>query len=300
MTAFAQKEDIPALSALWQAAFWEEESAVLPFFEQRFLPDNTLVIREGDSPVSALYLLDGNLQTADGAAFPAYYIYAAATREDCRKKGYMTALLTKAKELALQRGKAFLTLAPATASLFAYYARFGFESAFYQKKLYVNRRQLRLIARQGAKISSQPQDAQIVALREKALLGLTHFAWDTLAVAYALRQHRAYGGQVLNVAGEDGFCAYALYALEAEKCVVSECGCKNAMQQFPLLADCLLQETQADVFFFTLPLSFPLSADQFEVAENAMLLAVTPQARQMQERLLHTAGRNAYMGLTME
>jgi len=288
MIRLATQADIPQLHSLWTEAFGDDPQTIDLFLRERFSPENTLVWDSDGAAASVLYLLPCTLQTAAGQALTAYYIFAACTAQNHRGQGHMGALLDYAKTLATQRGMDFLSLAPAQESLFDYYARFGFRRAFTRKQLFVSRRQLRLMSRLGAAEYS-PAAEESASLRARVYGGTDYLSWDADALRFA--QH--FQTNCVHCAIDGAYHAFALFEEENEKCIVSEC-CTSG-QDFPLLAGLLLTKTARDVFFFCVPLRFPLTADRFDVHENGMLLALNPKAEQVQAAL-----QNAYLGLTME
>jgi predicted acetyltransferase len=72
---------------------------------------------------SILFLLPCTIITK-GTEIPAKYIFAAATKSDSRKKGYMEKLLEKIKI----ENNEFLFLRPANENLQKYYTKIGFKS----------------------------------------------------------------------------------------------------------------------------------------------------------------------------
>lgn len=114
--------------SLWREAFGDSEEYIR-FFHSMHGRCVCITVGEGDELVSALYLIDGELCGEKG-----YYLFAAATFKKFRGRGYMAKLLNKAKDFALRNGKSFIALVPAEQSLFGYYSRFGYKTAFYAKK----------------------------------------------------------------------------------------------------------------------------------------------------------------------
>ncbi len=111
--------------ALWHEAFGDSEDYIR-FFHSTHGSCQCLTHSENGRLTSALYLIDGELCGKKG-----YYLFAAATSEAYRGKGCMAKLLEKAKRFAAENSKSFIALVPAEKSLFDYYSRFGYKTAFY-------------------------------------------------------------------------------------------------------------------------------------------------------------------------
>mgnify|MGYP003295842940 CR=1 FL=1 len=80
-------------------------------------------LEDGGAVKSILFLLPCTVITKDNE-IPAKYIFAAATKANSRKKGYMEKLLERIKS----ENNEFLFLRPANEKLQKYYEKFGFKS----------------------------------------------------------------------------------------------------------------------------------------------------------------------------
>lgn len=120
---FASAAD--GLRALWREAFADDDAFVDAFFGTFSVPDVVHTLSLGGKVVSALYALPCNL-CVGGELLPAAYIYAVATCEASRGKGYMTLLLERVEELLRARGVKMLFLLPADEGLRSMYARLGY------------------------------------------------------------------------------------------------------------------------------------------------------------------------------
>lgn len=150
MYCFANQSMLPDLKAIWKECFGDEEAYIDFFFsnqmkvnhtfenqliymESNHTFENQLVYMESNHPVSMLTMIPGMLVLSEGSR-KIYYIYGVATTREHRGKGYAASLLEYAYFLA-QKENAALVLVPASESLYAYYRKLGFETAFYQNKI---------------------------------------------------------------------------------------------------------------------------------------------------------------------
>lgn len=106
---------------LFATTFADETEASANKFVDEFF-DNGLFIYKGGKLASMLYLLPAE---CDGEQL--MYVYAAATREDYRKRGYMTKLLETAKETAANKECKALFLRPFDKTAERLYKNNGFE-----------------------------------------------------------------------------------------------------------------------------------------------------------------------------
>lgn len=154
---------------LWREAFGDSEEYI-NFFLDTHSGCRCVTLEEKDELVSALYLIDGKLNGVDG-----FYLFAAATFKKHRSNGYMARLLKLAEQRAKENGKSFIALVPAEKSLFDYYSRFGYKTAFYAKK--------------------QPVSQPVPQAENR-------FVWCREHLEYIKSEHEKYGTDVLTANGE--------------------------------------------------------------------------------------------------
>lgn len=287
----ALTEDRNAILKLWQLCFGDNEDYINAFLDYRFKPENTLIARENGEICSMLFLLDGGKIRISGEEFSSAYLYAACTHPDKRSRGIMGKLLKAAQTKCRDGGLDYICLVPAEDSLFEYYAKYGYKSAFEEKRFSLARRQLELIADRNAEVGElTTQD--MLSVRTASLSSSDCFIWDAAATDYALRENlNAECKSAAAFAG--GRCtAYALFDENEDGLVIRECAARRG--GVPSLAEALIRSSKAQNFLFRLPLDFPLSADNFIVQYNAMLLPLNDAA----ETALRDI-KNAYMGLTL-
>lgn len=119
--------DREQLLALYQACFPEDEPSFWQWvFDWLYCPGNTLNLRENDRIVASLQMLPCTMKL-NGEAFPAHYVYAAATLPERQGRGLMAKLLEQAAQEGRRRGHVFSVLITQEDSLLDYYARFGYE-----------------------------------------------------------------------------------------------------------------------------------------------------------------------------
>ena len=149
--------------SLWQEAFGDSEEYI-SFFLGTHKGCTFVPLTENGELVSGLYLIDGRLNGVDG-----FYLFAAATFEAHRSKGCMARLLGLAAEKAKEKSKSFIALVPAEQSLFDYYSRFGYKTAFYAKK--------------------QPKNLPVPQTENR-------FVWCREHIEYILAEHEKYGTEI--------------------------------------------------------------------------------------------------------
>lgn len=114
--------------SLWSNVFKDSEEDIV-FFLDNCKKYKCLGLFEDEKLASMLFLVECSYCNKDG-----YYVYAVATDEDYRKKGYSTSLLNYAKGL----NKDFLWLIPAKDGLISFYQKRGFSVRLYSDCDYEN------------------------------------------------------------------------------------------------------------------------------------------------------------------
>ena len=195
---FAAPGDNPALKALWQQAFDDTPEGTLFYFARRHKPENTLLYAQGAEPLAMLTMLPITLDFA-GRQLPGRYLFAVATREDARGRGLSTQLLEAAHRHMEGQGVAASVLAPAQASLFAFYEKRGYQTHFYADTITVPAGDIPPYAGQARELTAQ----DYLALRDSAFSASSLFVrWDEAALQYVLASTRLYGG--LGLYAQDG------------------------------------------------------------------------------------------------
>lgn len=119
------------LHTLWKDVFGDEDGYIDLFFARAFPGSHPFAVIENGEVLSVLYLLDCRLQ-AGKKLYDGYYLYAAATKPHCRRKGLMGSLIEEAKAYLHETNKDFIVLVPAGKALYDYYEKFGFVTRLYR------------------------------------------------------------------------------------------------------------------------------------------------------------------------
>ncbi|MCL2816096.1 MAG: GNAT family N-acetyltransferase, partial [Oscillospiraceae bacterium] len=136
--ALADYSHLSGLKELWVEAFGDDEPFIASFLKEYMIPGHNApaAIVEG-AVVSALYLLDFPLYSKGQILGDCAYLFAAATKQEYKNRGYMSALVGYAAELCQSRGQHAIFLFPqgGDPKLFDFYSRFGYRSVYAAKKI---------------------------------------------------------------------------------------------------------------------------------------------------------------------
>lgn len=119
------REDIPALKALWQEAFGDEQQDIDLFFETVYPNATGFCAEDGGELVSMLFALPQTI-VKEEKQLKCAYLYAVATKKDRQGEGLCSALLAYAGKGASQALFEVLLLSPASERLADFYAERGF------------------------------------------------------------------------------------------------------------------------------------------------------------------------------
>lgn len=131
MLIASDKKYIPSLKSLWHNVFGDEEGYIDLFFKKQYYSSKTFASFDGEEAVSALYLLPCKIRF-EKKLYDGFYLYAAATDVNHRKKGIMKELIEEAFGFARDEKIDFISLVPANDHLYNYYSKLGFETAMYK------------------------------------------------------------------------------------------------------------------------------------------------------------------------
>lgn len=162
----ATKSDLPGIIALWQEAFGDSPEAVSYFFQS--FPNCLSYVAEENGAVTAMVHALPQTLSPDT---PAAYVYAVATRRSHRGKGLCRELMAFAEADLHARGFACAVLTPGEQSLFDYYERLGYKTAFTRR---------RTAFETGTEITL---DRYLT--RREAILTQPHMVYDRATLAYA-------------------------------------------------------------------------------------------------------------------
>lgn len=230
-------EDSEAIKNIWRVCFKDREEYIDFFLRSGYDPSKCFVYEIDGSPVSMLHLRYGDFVTEENSV-PALYIYAAATLPEYQGRGIMRDLISTAGSFAENSGFAFTFLLPASESLYGYYERLGFRTAFEINKVEFDRQSLE-------KISEAPlppqTDLNLSDARKAFFRSAVH--WRREELNYAFEEWKFTGGKILEAAGG--------YVLARENNGIAEV--KEICGNFSKLSAILLSNCHSERFSFLLP-----------------------------------------------
>ena len=189
------------LKEIWRDSFGGEG---VDFIFQRLLrPENMIVKRVNGEAVATLSVQEFRLGGCKAA-----YIFGVATAPEHRGRGYSTQLLEHADTALKDAGYAAAVLVPASKSLFGFYEKRGYETAFRLNKASVAAGDLP----KSSRLEAKPASAEtLTQAREMAFGHSGMFArWPLEYLRYIAEECGFYGGGVFSL-GENVCAACYLF-----------------------------------------------------------------------------------------
>lgn len=128
----AQSPDLPSLTALWTTCFGDREEDVWEFW--KIFDKISVFTALEDAPIAMACALPVTLFDGEGEGHTAAYLYAVCTEPQHRRQGVCSALLTFAEQELKKDGVEICALVPSDGTLFGFYEKLGYRTAFRQRR----------------------------------------------------------------------------------------------------------------------------------------------------------------------
>lgn len=191
------------LKAMWAEAFLDSGDAVQLFFQMLYREDRVRCVEAEGKLVSAIHEIDAQLWLDDfGVERQALiYLYAGATWNSCRGKGYYGELMRYFKT---HWEEGIPVLVPAT-GLYPYYERLGFYEMFHAEEFVFLREECKTGPERALfAILDKNLEAGRYQTMRQLLLGKAGFVeWGKPYLNYVLESTRRAGGDALRIKIQD-------------------------------------------------------------------------------------------------
>lgn len=123
----AEQSDIEQLKNLWQECFGDKMDYINLYFDNMYKNEYCYIAKENDTVASMMMFLPATMVSFN-KSINGRYVYAVATKPEFRGKGIMRQLEKYATDDVKNKGIEFLTLVPASESLFNLYREIGYKT----------------------------------------------------------------------------------------------------------------------------------------------------------------------------
>ena len=201
----AVPEDRPACTALWKAAFGDDDAYIDNFYAHYGRPGQMFTLRDDGELRSMLALFPLELRWPDGGLTRAAYLYALATDPAARGQGYAAFLLCYADAYLEGQAVPFLSTVPAEESLQGFFAAAGDFQPCHPMD------EAELAAPAPGPVPARPVSGEEYRrLREALLEGTAHAVYDAAYLDYQAAVSALAGGGLYRMETPGGpACAVA-------------------------------------------------------------------------------------------
>lgn len=203
--------------ALWKQGFPEDTEEDIRTFLNTLRQDARcfMLTQEGEARSMAFVIPSVLVQNDQKTV---WYVYAATTATQYRKNGLFSRLLEELAHRAEEEGVYGLFLRPATPSLFGYYERLGFKTAFSVEHIECKVKKLHS---KSDDLTWQTVTSHQAVCRQYwlSVCGVPHILWSDRATDYALKLLEN-GGMLVSTKGA------VMYRREGERLTVTELLCR--------------------------------------------------------------------------
>ena len=124
----AKKSDLPALTKLWATCFGDDPKEIQGFWSATFDRIQVYTGTEGNLILAMACVIPTLFVDEEGESHSCGYVYAVCTAPNARGRGICQSLMAYIHKNC---GFSYTALVPAEGSLFSFYEKLGYQTAFY-------------------------------------------------------------------------------------------------------------------------------------------------------------------------
>jgi predicted acetyltransferase len=225
---FAREGDILRQKELWKACFGDQDAFIDFYYANRFKPDQTLVLLQGNVIAAMLTMIPVKMVDEKGKRMELAMLYAIATHPDFQKQGLATELMNSSSEFLRAAGREFSVLVPAGPQLFDFYRKQDYCEAFSIREALLSLEEITkrttptkdYISSIPSIVSTSPEEYN--RRRNQQLKGRLHIAYEDEEILYQKKLSQLSGADIyaIDIDGVEG-CA-AIERVNANKLLIKE------------------------------------------------------------------------------
>ena len=131
----AKKGEEARQKEIWKRCFGDEDTYIDFYFTHKYNQEETALLLEGGQIAAMTTMIPARLITPDGRDLDTAMVYAVATHPAYQARGYSTQIMDFCQSYLQGQGVGLSILVPASQSLFDFYAKRGYEKAFYHRQV---------------------------------------------------------------------------------------------------------------------------------------------------------------------
>lgn len=175
---------------MYEEIFSGDSVSFVDYYYKEKTKDNEIYVVEDSGEIQAMLHLNPYTMMINGKEEAAHYIVAVATRQEYRKKGYMSALLEESLQQMYKAREPFTFLMPAREEI---YLPHGFRTVYRQEQPYI------IEAVEGSRAAEEKDSAAVAEFAEK-MLAAKYDVYAKRTKAYydrLIKEYDSDGGKVM-------------------------------------------------------------------------------------------------------
>lgn len=230
----AKYSDIKNLRRIWQLCFGDDESYINFYYQNKFNPDQTIMLYKDGIIAAMLTMLPLSISIPSYGVFDSSMLYAIAAHPDFQGKGLASQLINHCNDLLNEEKVSMSVLVPANKSLFGFYYKLGYADGFYIRESILSK--TRIDSFKDVRINPRafiPIEAdEYNAIRNNILKDRIYIKYNNEDIIYQKKLSKAANSDIYKIEFENIIGCAVIERLSEDKIFVKEI----------LLADNYLQD----------------------------------------------------------
>lgn len=220
----AKKKEIEPQKEIWKLCFGDQDAYIDTYYADRYKEEETMLLFQKDELSAMLTMISASMITSDGRSFPTVMFYGIATHPKFQKKGFATELIKFAEDHLIQHNKVISVLVPAEKKLFDFYAKLGYERAFFIREFSYSRDMVdKLSANSPNQCVISPVAAEDYNIRRnKFLTGKLYIKYKDEDIIYQKRLSQHAEGDIVAIDYEELRGCAAIEKISSDKILIKE------------------------------------------------------------------------------
>lgn len=202
---FAFDHEIEEQKEIWKLCFGDADNYIDLFFAQRYKKNETVLLLSEERIAARLTMLPAKILTQQKRSFETAILYAIATHPDYRNRRFAAQIIDYAEKQLVLENKAFSLLVPATAQLFDFYRKLGYEAVFYIRELTLDAKQIgSLSAEYPTRSVFLPATAERYnSVRKSQLKGRLFISYTNADIGYQKKLSQESGADIFTLESKE-------------------------------------------------------------------------------------------------
>lgn len=216
--------DKAELKKLWKLGFGDEDLYIELYYTTRYKEEETAVLLLDGKLVAMLTMMPVHLVLADGSKISAAMIYGVCTHPDFRSRGLAGKLLQFAEEYLRINHVNMTMLVPASASLFDFYAKSGYQAEFYTREAKLTAEEIKnlTIKTNHDFVIDSIDTKEYNTVRQKQCKGSPHVSYEDRDIQFQKNISRLSGEDIFSIKTHKAKGCFAMERSSEDQVMIKE------------------------------------------------------------------------------